>query len=68
MNSIDIIGILTWSLTVVNLVFAVVVLFNNPKKSTNISYAFVIVSLALWSIATYFYNNPILFSLISGYK
>lgn len=62
MNSIDIIGILTWVVTVVNLVFAVVVLFNNPKKSTNISYAFVIVSLALWSIATYFYNNPILFS------
>jgi signal transduction histidine kinase len=60
--NINILGIATILIALINLFLGAFVLYKNPKNSNNRSYAFAVFSIAIWSLATFFYNNPIFLS------
>lgn len=55
--SINIIGYLTLIIIILNFVLLLAVLFFSHKK-INWSYVFVVISVNLWSLSTYYYNAP----------
>lgn len=60
--NINIMGIITLSFAVINIVLGLFVLSRNPKKANNIVYALNVFAIAIWVVCTYFYNNPVWFS------
>ena len=56
--NINILGIASLLFAVVNITLGVYVLLKDSKKSNNVVYAFSVISIALWIIFTYLYNNP----------
>jgi len=55
--SLNIIGYLTLIIIILNFILLFAVLFFSHKK-INWAYVFVVVSINLWSLSTYFYNSP----------
>ncbi len=59
---INVIGIITLAVALLNIVLGFIVLIKNPKNSNNLVYSTSVCSIALWIIFTYLYNNPTILS------
>ena len=57
--NINILGILTLLITIMNIFLGGYVLYKNPKNPNNKAYAIAVFSIAIWSLTMFFYNNPI---------
>ncbi|MBP6976025.1 hypothetical protein KBB42_00285 [Candidatus Dojkabacteria bacterium] len=55
---INIIGIITLFIVFLNIVLGIFVLIKNHKNANNIVYAIIALSISVWALLTYFYNNP----------
>lgn len=59
---LNVLGIITWGISITNILLAIWVLTRNPKNPNNITYALVVLGISTWTISTFFYNNPLFFS------
>lgn len=59
---INAIGIITLLIVFLNVTLGVIVFLKNPKRANNIVYAISVFSIAIWTLVTFFYNNPVLFT------
>ena len=64
----DIAGLFTVLFSVINLVLLLLVIFSGKKKILVLSYSMVVVSIILWSLATFLYNNSLFFGSVLGLK
>lgn len=64
----DIAGFFTVLFSVINFILLLLVIFSGRKKIMVFSYASVVISIILWSIATFLYNNNVLFGSVLGLK
>ena len=55
---LNVLGIITWGISIANIILAIWVLIRNPRNPNNITYALVVLGISTWTISTYFYNNP----------
>ena len=55
---INILGITSLLFAIVNIILGVYVLLKDPRKSNNVVYSLSVISIALWIVFTYLYNNP----------
>lgn len=56
---INLLGLITILIAFINILLGGYVLYKNPKNPNNKAYALAVTSIAIWSLATYFYNNPL---------
>ncbi|HOU75998.1 MAG TPA: HAMP domain-containing sensor histidine kinase [Candidatus Dojkabacteria bacterium] len=64
----DIAGFLTVLFSVINFILLLLVIFSGRKKIMVFSYTTVVLSIILWSIATFLYNNTSLLGNVTGLK
>lgn len=55
---INLVGIVSLGVALLNLVLGFIVFFRNPRKTNNIVYAVIVSSISVWIVFTYLYNNP----------
>jgi len=55
---IDIIGITSLLIALINIILGFYVFAKNPRKTNNIVYAVSVSSISVWIVLTYLYNNP----------
>jgi len=58
---IDLIGYINIAIFIINIIVGLVVLMSNRKKAVNISYFLCALTIGLWSLALFFYDNPMWF-------
>ena len=65
---IDIIGYINILIAFVNFLLGAIVLLSNSKKPVNMAYFYCTTTIGLWSLALYFYDNPVLFDSVAWLK
>jgi len=66
--SIDVIGYVNIVICITDILIGLLVLSSNSKKSVNLAYFLCTLSMGVWSLGLFFYDNPILLNSVQWLK